>query len=183
MNYFITFCFILSRYSPPTWDRSNYSGGVKTITVFTICILLLLYIIYSRRRDKKKQREREIQFKNTIKAEGIKITISANNCKVISKTYTIPNPYKRKMGFRRPTITDYMFDKVNYDEYIEVKDCYIECLAKVNFTQKLFKSKAIKMDKKTLEIKLYLEEKIDIYYNPHTKQCFFDLDFLNDISN
>lgn len=153
VNYFITSCFILSRYSPPTWDRSNYSGGVKTITVFTICTLVLLYIVYSRRRDKRKQREREIQFKKTIKTEGIKITIGSDKCKVIS------------------------------EEYKETEDCYVECLAKVNFTQKLFKSKAIKMDKKTLEIKLYLEEEIDIYYNPHTKQCFFDLDFLNDISS
>ncbi|GGB67470.1 hypothetical protein GCM10007424_04320 [Flavobacterium suaedae] len=153
VNYFITFCFILSRYSPPSWDRNNYSGGVKTITVSTTCILILLYIVYSRRRDKKKQREREIQFINTIKAEGIKITIGADKCKIIS------------------------------EKYKETEDYYIECLAKVNFTQKLFKSKAIKMDKKTLEIKLYNKKEIDIYYNPRNKKCFFDLDFLNDTSS
>ena len=180
MNYFITFYFILSRYSPPSWDKSNYSGGITTITASTLCLLVLLYVVYSRRRDKKKQKEREIQFKNTLKTEGIKLTVSSDRCKVISKTYTIPNPYLKKMRYRRASMMDYVSDKVNYDEYIEVKECYIECGAKVNYSRKVFKSKAIKMDTKTLEIKLYLKKEIDIYYNPNTKKYFFDLDFLND---
>ena len=153
--------------------------GKHNLVLIIICLIILLFSEYYRRVKLKKQKEEEKQFKNVLKTEGIKITISSDKCEVIDKVYTVPNPYLRKMEYRRPSMADYIFDKVNYDEYIEVKECYIECGAKINNRKKAFKSDAIKMDTKTLEIKLYMKKEIDIYYNPNTEEYFFDLDFLD----
>jgi hypothetical protein len=169
--YFISFGYHYKSYG--TYGKSG-------LALIIFCLFLLLPLTYFRNKHVRRQKEQEIQFKNTTRTEGIKITVSSDRCKVISKTYTVPNPYLRKIRFRRPTVLDYIYDNVNYNEYIEIKECYIECGAKVNNSRKVFKSNAIKMDTKTLEIKVYMKKEIDIYYNPHTKKYFFDLDFLDE---
>ncbi|WP_294732676.1 hypothetical protein [uncultured Flavobacterium sp.] len=165
MNYFLILDFVLlKRY------------GNHNFVLASFCLLILLFFKYFERKHFKRQKEKERQFKNILKTQGIKITINSDKCTVVTKKYTIPNPYLKKVS--RPSMMDHLTDRINYDEYIEVKECYIECDVEVDKVEKYFKSKTIKMDTKTLEIKLYLEKEITIYYNNTTEEYFFDLDFL-----
>ena len=170
--------FVFRHYRSPIRTRySEYDELILFIMLVT-SLLLLLLLRYCKDRYKKRQNKRNKKFETNLKDKGVKLIISTDKCTVITKKYTIPNPYLKKLS--RPSMMDYLTDKINYDEYIEVKECYIECDIEVDNVEKYFKSKAIKMDTKALEIKLYLKKEITIYYDSSTEEYFFDLDFLYD---
>lgn len=142
------------------------------LSIFIIVALLTFFGLFSLyRKSKLKQWEREDEHKrNIIKKKGKKITIPFEDIKIVS--------FKHKIDAGRAVSSWDDRNNTRFDFGHDRKDVVVEYFSiQYKYRDMCFESSPVIMDRKTLEIKLYMQKEIHLYHDELTGDYFFDLGF------
>ncbi|MCW4467799.1 hypothetical protein OGH69_02390 [Flavobacterium sp. MFBS3-15] len=122
--------------------------------------------LHKKYRDRQ-QRAKDDAYRNRVVSSGKKIAIPTSY--INSRSV----PASKSM---RKQAHNYLYDRANVEKYVVTETTWLECSHK----GKKFKSNGFSIDRKVLEIKLYMQKEVYIYYDNATGDYFFDLDFLEE---
>ena len=126
--------------------------------------------MHKKYRDRQ-QRAKDDAYRNRVVSSGKKIAIPSDRLKITSYINSRSVPASKSM---RKQAHNYLYDRANAEKYVVTETTWLECSHK----GKKFKSNGFSIDRKVLEIKLYMQNEVYIYYDNATGDYFFDLDFL-----
>lgn len=141
---------------------------------FPILIVVLavggILHFHKKYRDRQ-QRAKDDAYRNRVVSNGKKIAIPYDKIKITSHIDSKSVPASQSM---RKQAHNYLYDRANAEKYVVTETTWLEC----SHNGKKFKSSGFSIDRKVLEIKLYMQKEVYIYYDNATGDYFFDLDFL-----
>lgn len=168
---FVLLGFVLVFFSPLFVDYATIYQASGVI-FFLIGILLIRKSNIKETSNLNKER---LKSRAKIKKEGLKIQISFEDCKILSKSLTYEEP---STNVRYAQALNNILDSNNATVVKNIRKNRIKCNINEQGIKGVLISEPIDMDIKTMEIKLYMKKKTNIYFDSKTGNFFFDLDFL-----
>ncbi len=150
--------------------RYHFQGEwILYLIAFVVIVLITLY----QHIKKKLKQEDDKKRMQHLRDNTEKIIIPYDKIKIIgtksSRSVPVTNDW-RAQAFNT------VFDAANSEKY-EVHE-YFHLEARLS--NRLYKSSSVGIDRKVLEIKLYMQKEIHVYYDRDTNRYVFDLDFLSE---
>lgn len=145
---------------------------------FIIIAFVMFFIREKRNRCKSQGLEKlqKSEYENRLMAQGVKITVSFDDCKVNTKKRYSTKPASNSGSVQA---LNSFLDSRNSVVTTQNTSSVIEIKVKINGSTKTLKSCNLAIDKETLLIKLYMQKEIEVYYDVHTRDYFIDLHFLD----
>jgi hypothetical protein len=137
-----------------------------------ILILAVGGILHLHKKYRERQQRAAVDaYQDRVASGGEKIAIPYDKIKITSHIDSKSVPASRSM---RKQAHNYLYDCANAEKYVVTETTWLEC----SHNGKKFKSSGFTLDRNVLEIKLYMQKEVYIYYDNATGDYFFDLNFL-----
>lgn len=149
------------------YNRVGVFGFYITLLLFIALGILTLWV----KRAKTKHKEEIDVEKEKFKLSAQKITFQFDDVKITSHMSTTWEPASKHWHWKEMNSQSYdSTDKIK----IVLELSYLECV----YNNEKFKSEDISIDRKNLEIKIFMNQGVNVYYNKTTGDYLFDLKFL-----
>jgi hypothetical protein len=146
-----------------------YTDANFVITVICL-VLFLIFTIFRKINQADDSAKYKIWKKQLLKGEQIVIPYEKIKIKGFKNSRSVPVTKNMDAQAWNQLVNPASSEKYVVNEYFHLE---------ARHNGRLYKSDSIAIDKTVLEIKLYLQKGVNVYFDRESKRYVFDLDFLN----